>query len=90
MGKRIRNGRSRIIFPLSLTKGARVKASGEHGDYSAAQALDGNMSEDSRWIVKGPGSLEVDLGEEKTFRSVYLASGWKLKPVMPLRTLSSK
>ena len=61
----------------SLTKGARVKASGEHRDYSAAQALDGNMSEDSRWIVKGPGSLEVDLGEEKTFRSVYLASGWK-------------
>ncbi len=62
---------------LSLTKGARVKASGEHGDYSAMHALDGSISEDSRWIVKGPGSLEVDLGEEKTFRSLYLASGWK-------------
>ena len=47
----------------SLTKGASVKASGEHGDYSAEQALDG-MSEDSRWIVKGPGSLEVDLGRK--------------------------
>jgi hypothetical protein len=62
---------------LSLTKGARVKASGEHGDYSAMHALDGSISENSRWIVKGPGSLEVDLGEEKTFRSLYLASGWK-------------
>ncbi|SVE52517.1 uncharacterized protein METZ01_LOCUS505371, partial [marine metagenome] len=26
------------------------------------------------------GSLEIDLGEEKTFQSVYLASGWKRDP----------
>ena len=68
------------LLSQSLAKGAKVKASDEHGEYEASLALDGSMSEDSRWIVKGPGALEIDLGEEKTFQSVYLATGWKRDP----------
>ena len=68
------------ILHKSLSRGASVKASGEHGGYAGSKAVDGSMSEDSRWVVKGPGSLEIDLGEEKTFQSVYLASGWKRDP----------
>ena len=68
------------LLSLNLAKGAMVTASGKHGEYGAANAVDGSMSEDSRWIVKGAGSLQLDLGEEKTFRSVYLASGWKRDP----------
>ena len=65
------------LLSRNLAKGATVTASGTHGEYGAANTVDGSMSEDSRWIVRGPGSLELDLGEEKTFRSVYLASGLK-------------
>jgi hypothetical protein len=65
------------LLSRNLAKGATVTASGKHGEYTATKAVDGSMSEDSRWIVRGPGSLELDLGEEKAFRSVYLASGWK-------------
>jgi hypothetical protein len=65
------------LLSRNLAKGATVTASGKHGEYTATKAVDGSMSEDSRWIVKGSGSLQLDLGEEKTFRSVYLASGWK-------------
>jgi hypothetical protein len=68
------------LLSRNLAKGATVTASGKHGEYGAANAVDGSMSEDSRWIVKGAGSLQLDLGEEKTFRSVYLASGWKRDP----------
>jgi hypothetical protein len=65
------------ILSTSLSKGAGVKVSGEHGEYAGANIVDGSMSEDSRWIIKGPGTLEVDLGQKKAFQSVYLASGWK-------------
>jgi len=65
------------ILPQSLSKDANVRASGKHGEYSGSKALDGSMTEGSRWIVKGSGWLEIDLGDEKTFHSVYLASGWK-------------
>ena len=65
------------LLSQSLAKGAIVKASGKHGEYTGSNIADGSLSEDSRWINKGPGSLEVDLREEKTFQSVYLASGWK-------------
>mgnify|MGYP001230398295 CR=1 FL=1 len=65
------------IFSTSLSKGAVVKVSGKHAEYAGANVVDGSMSEDSRWIIKGPGTLEVDLGKKKAFQSVYLASGWK-------------
>jgi hypothetical protein len=71
-------GRSlKEFLSRNLAKGATVTASGTHGEYGAANTVDGSMSEDSRWIVKGSGSLQLDLGEEKIFCSVYLASGWK-------------
>lgn len=65
------------LLSQSLAKGSIVKASGKHGEYTGSNIADGSLSEDSRWIIKGPGSLEVDLREEKIFQSVYLASGWK-------------
>ena len=65
------------MLSQSLSKGAGVKVSGEHGEYAGSKAVDGRLSEDSRWIVKGPGTLDIELSEEKTFQSVYLASGWK-------------
>jgi len=68
------------ILSQSLSKGARVKVSGEHGEHAGSKAVDGSMSEDSRWVIKGMGSLQLDLGDEKTFHSVYLASGWKRDP----------
>jgi hypothetical protein len=68
------------ILSKSLSKGAAVKVSGENGEYAGANIVDGSMSEDSRWIIKGPGTLEVDLGKKKAFQSVYLASGWKRDP----------
>jgi hypothetical protein len=68
------------LLSQSLAKGATVTASGTHGEFVTANAVDGSMSEDSRWVIKGPGSLEVDLGKLKTCQSVYLASGWKRDP----------
>ena len=80
-GKKPGSGRTlEELLSRSLAKKATVTASGTHGEYAAANAVDGSMSENSRWIVKGTGSLQLDLGEEKTFRSVYLASGWKRDP----------
>ncbi len=65
------------LLPDSLTKEARVTASLTHGNYVPANVVDGSMDEESRWICNGAGVLEVDLGSEKTFRSVYIATGWK-------------
>ena len=73
------------LLSRNLARGATATASGTHGKYVAANALDGSMAEDSRWIVRGLGSLQLDMGEEKTFRSVYLASGWKRNPQHAVR-----
>ena len=65
------------LLPQSLAKGAAVKASGTYLDYKAAHAVDGSLEEDSRWIMYGPGTLEIDLGEEKAFQSIFVVTGWK-------------
>jgi len=65
------------VLPQSLTKGARVGASGTYKAFRAEYAADGLFAEESRWIVDGAGWLALDLGEPKTFRSVFVATGWK-------------
>jgi hypothetical protein len=65
------------LLPKSLTKGATAVASGMHLEFNAGNAVDGSMSEESRWIIAGRGTLDIDLGKEKTFRSLFIATGWK-------------
>ena len=65
------------LLAQSLSKGAGVTATATHEDFVAANAVDGSMEEESRWICSGEGRLTIDLGEEKTFRSVVIATGWK-------------
>ncbi|WP_162025870.1 MULTISPECIES: discoidin domain-containing protein [unclassified Lentimonas] len=47
--------------------------------FAAANAVDGNRSEDSRWVSANEGDkwIELDLGEPKEFRTVQIVSGWK-------------
>jgi len=62
----------------SLTKGAVVAVSSTHKDFKAENIVDGKFDEESRWITEGADSwLAIDLGAPKTFRSVYIATGWK-------------
>ncbi len=68
-------------LPLSLTKGAAVAVSSTYQDFNAEHLVDGQFTEDSRWIAKGFNSwVTLDLGEPKTFRSVCIATGWKREP----------
>jgi hypothetical protein len=63
----------------SLTKGATVTVSSTHSQYAAEHAVDGSLTDDSRWIGKNEGQtwIELDLGQPKTFRSVWVVSGWQ-------------
>jgi hypothetical protein len=63
----------------SLTKGADVKVSSQHLDYAADNAVDGRLSDESRWIGKNDGDMwiELDLGEAKMIRSLWVVTGWK-------------
>ena len=68
----------------SLARNATAKASSVHGDYHANLAIDGKLSDESRWIANNPSAgeawLELDLREPKTFRSLWVVSGWKDDP----------
>lgn len=64
----------------NLAKGAKVTASSTlKVDYAAANIVDGDRSDDSRWISAKSGDkwIEIDLGEPKEFRCVSIVSGWK-------------
>ena len=62
----------------SLAKGAEVSVSSTYKDFMAEHLTDGKFDEDSRWIAEGRESwLIINLGETKSFRSVYIATGWK-------------
>ncbi len=64
-------------LPQSLAKGAAVAASATHDGYKPENAVDGIFDEGSRWIAEGRDSwITLDLGEPKTFSSVYVATGW--------------
>jgi len=74
------------LLPRSLAKGAAATASSVHQAYQAAFAVDGVFDDDSRWIGIGPGSwLAFDLGAPKTFRSVFVATGWKRETIYAVR-----
>ena len=63
----------------SLAINARIKAGSQHADYAAKFAADGRLTDDSRWIGSPSGErwIEIDLGETKKFRSLWIVSGWK-------------
>lgn len=63
----------------NLALGAEVKAGSQHQEYAAKHAVDGKLTDDSRWIAAENGErwIEFDLGEAKTFRSLWVVSGWK-------------
>lgn len=64
----------------SLARGAEVRVSGVHESYRGEHIVDGVISDESRWIAAGPGSwVEIDMGESRRFRSLYLATGWKME-----------
>jgi hypothetical protein len=67
----------------SLAKGASVTVSSTHDSYEPANAVDGVVDkEEARWISQStaPGWIELDLGSEKSFRSLWVVSGWKKDP----------
>tara|TARA_R110002096_G_scaffold67332_8_gene163361 strand:+ start:17451 stop:20342 length:2892 start_codon:yes stop_codon:yes gene_type:complete len=66
----------------SLAIGAAVTASSTHLTYDAANAVDGSVAEDDRWISQNTeiASIELDLGEQKSFRSLWVVSGWNDDP----------
>ena len=66
----------------NLAFGAKVTVSSVHGDYAAANAVDGKIGDASRWIGKNDAKnwIELDLGEAKMFRSLWVISGWLNDP----------
>jgi len=64
------------LLPQNLAVGAIATASSVYQHYVAANAVDGKINENSRWIAADSQQLTIDLGEEKAFRAVYVASGW--------------
>jgi hypothetical protein len=64
----------------NLAKGATVTAGSTlKAEYAAANIVDGDRSENSRWISaqSGPKWVEIDFGEPKEFRCVSIVTGWK-------------
>lgn len=63
----------------NLLEGAAITVSSTHAKFDAEAAVDGELSEASRWIGKsGENSwIEFDLGESKTISSLWIVSGWK-------------
>lgn len=84
-----RNSSLAEVLAGSLTRGATVTASSTHEDYAAAHAVDGSLGEDSRWIGRSgaPSSIELDLGEPKTIRSLCVVTGWKRDSAYAARNL---
>lgn len=67
----------------SLAKGATIAVSSTHEAYESSHAIDGRLDDESaRWISKNhePGWIELDLGSEKTFRNLWVVTGWNRDP----------
>ena len=79
--KEITEGGKTLVDYLgeSLALGAKATASSAHLEYAAKHAVDGSLAEEDRWIVgeKGEKWIALDLGKEKTFRSIWVVTGWK-------------
>ena len=64
----------------NLARNAAVKVSSTHRDYAANHVVDGKLDDDSRWVGKSNEKqnwLELDLGEAKTFSSIWVVTGWQ-------------
>lgn len=76
-------GKSFVDYlPESLAIGATVTASSTHSNYEVGYAIDGSLAEHARWISSNTDTaiLELDLGEPKTVRSLWVVSGWNNDP----------
>lgn len=67
-------------LPGNLAFAASVSVSGTHENYVGANAVDGILTDESRWI--GPRNqartwIELDLVTAKTFRSIWVVTGWR-------------
>jgi hypothetical protein len=74
-----RGGELADFLDQSLARKVKISVSGTHQAYRAEYAVDGKLDdENARWIAPGrkPGWIELDLGEEKSFRSLWVVSGW--------------
>jgi hypothetical protein len=67
------------VLGENLAIGASVSASSTYQEYSADQAIDGSLADDARWIGRNEGDtwIELDLGESKIIRSIWIVTGWK-------------
>ncbi|WP_206028454.1 discoidin domain-containing protein [Thalassoroseus pseudoceratinae] len=61
-----------------LAIGANVKTSSTHAEYNASNAIDGIVTDESRWIGKNKGEIwiELDLGRPQTMESIWVITGW--------------
>ena len=62
----------------SLAIGASATASSSYKDFHVSGAVDGKLTDQARWVGhnQGPTWIEFDLGSAKTFRSIWVVSGW--------------
>lgn len=77
--KRSQQGTLESYMTESLTLGAGVKVSSTHENYEAKHAIDGEIrSDEKRWVSSSndTATIEIDLGEIKSLRSVWVVSGW--------------
>jgi len=75
----------------NLAEGATITASSMlKPDYAAANIVDGDRSEKSRWVSAQSGKkwIELDLGKAQEFRCITVASGWKNQAEYAVRTLT--
>ena len=64
----------------SLLLEAGVKVSSTLDEYAGSHAVDGEIrSDEKRWVSNGKAAatIEIDLGEEKSIRSIWIVSGWE-------------
>jgi hypothetical protein len=63
----------------SLAIGAHTTASSSHQDYRSDHAVDGSLADNARWVGRNEGEtwVAIDLGAAKTFRSIWVVSGWE-------------
>lgn len=57
-----------------------ARASSASGDFTAGKAIDGVISDDSRWVSQqstAPSWLELDLGSVQTLAGIHLYSGYQ-------------
>lgn len=73
------------LLTQNLAKGAKVTVDKTHAGFVGENAVDGVFIDDSRWIANGAATLQLDLGEEKTFKSVYVITGWQKDPQFAAR-----